>query len=133
MADLSEIQAAQSIKIIGADALATETTPVNSTDTGHLLTADLINEGTGVQAAITVSTTAIEAKVGASPLSNRKLLTVYNNSNQTIYWGFTSGVLTTTGTPIVKGQQASWDVGDNQSIFLIASTGSNDVRITEGA
>lgn len=133
MADLNEIQAAQSIKIIGADATATETTPVNATNTGNLLTADIINAGTGVQGAVTVSTTAVEVKVGVSRLANRKSLTAHNNSSATLYWGYTSGVTVANGTPLFKDQFISWDVGEDQPIFMIAGSGSNNVRVTEGA
>lgn len=133
MADLSEIQAAQAIKIIGADIDATETTPVNSTVNGELLTADILNQGTGVEGAITVSTLAVEVKVGVSNLANRKLVTAYNNGSATVYWGYTSLVTTSTGSPLLKNQQAAWEVGENQSIYLIAASGSHNIRITEGA
>lgn len=133
MADLNEIQAAQSVKIIGASTTGVENVPVNASDVGDLLVSDIINQGTGTQGAITVTTSVIEAKVGGSRLSNRKLLTVYNNGNNTIYWGYTSGVTSSNGTPIVKNQQAVWDIGDDQAIYLIAGSGSNNVRVTEGA
>jgi hypothetical protein len=96
-------------------------------------TADVLNDGVGVQGAITVTNTATEVKVGASPLENRKSVTVYNNGNQTIYWGYTNAVTTSTGTPIEKKQTVEFAVGDGQSIWLIASSGSQDVRITEAA
>lgn len=133
MADLNEIQAAQSIKIIGADATATETTPVNATATGNLLTADIINEGTGVEGAITVSTTAVEVKVGVSRLSNRKSVTAHNNGSSTLYWGYTSSVTSSSGTPLFKDQFISWDVGPTQAVYIIAASGSHNVRVTEGA
>lgn len=96
-------------------------------------TADVLNDGTGIQGAIAVTNTAIEAKVGASPLPNRKSVTVYNNGNQTIYWGYTNAVTTLTGTPIAKKQSVEFAVGDGQSVWLIASSGSQNVRITEAA
>lgn len=94
---------------------------------------DSINLGTSLQGAVTVGTSAVEAKVGASKLENRKSLTVYNNSNSTIYWGYTSGVTTSTGTPIFKSQFYDWDIGDQQAVYLIAGSASNNVRVTEGA
>lgn len=133
MADLNELQAAQSVKIVGADATGLESNAVNSTSSGDLQTADIINVGTGVQGALTVSTTALEVKVGSFPLSERKLVTVYNNGTGTVFWGFTSSVTSTDGTPILKNQNAAWSVGDNQAIYLISASGSNNVRITESA
>lgn len=95
--------------------------------------ADVLNAGTGVQGAITVGALATEAKVGASPLTGRKCVTVHNNSNSTIYWGYTNAVTTSTGTPIFKDQQINFAVGDGQAIFLIAAGAGNNVRVTEGA
>ena len=132
MADLTEIQSSQSVKIIGSDSAGAETTPVNSTANGELLSADISNNG-GVHGALSVSTSAVEAKVGASALTNRKTLTVFNNSNNTLYWGYSNTVTTSTGTPLFKSQQIVWDCGSNTHIYLIAASGSNDVRITENA
>lgn len=98
-----------------------------------LKTADILNSGTGVEGSLTVGTSATEAKVGANKLTNRKLLTVHNNSSATIYWGFTSSVTTSTGTPIFKDQVVSWSVGDSQTIYLIAGSAGNNTRVTEGA
>ena len=44
MADLSDIQAAQSVKIIGSDSLGSETTPVSSNGNGKLNTAEISAE-----------------------------------------------------------------------------------------
>lgn len=94
--------------------------------------ADVLNES-GVQGALIVGTTAIEVKVGVDRLLNRKLVTLFNNSNSTIYWGYTNGVTTTTGIPIFKNQYVEWTVGDSLSIFVIAASAGNNTRITEGA
>jgi hypothetical protein len=131
MADLTDNQAAQTIKIVGADSAGVEQTPVASSSSGELKTQDILNLGTGTQAALTVGTSAVEVKVGGSPLSNRKLVTLYNNSNTTIYWGFTSGVTTSTGTPIFKNQLYTWIAGSSQSIYVIAGSAGNNTRITE--
>lgn len=95
--------------------------------------ADVLNSGNSVEAAITVGTSSVEAKVGASRLTGRKALSVFNNSNSTIYWGYTSGVTTSSGTPIFKDQQIVFAVGDGQSVYLISGSAGNNVRITEGA
>jgi hypothetical protein len=131
VADLNEIQSSGSTKIVGSDATGTEQTPVSSTALGELKSADVLNSGTGTQAALSVGTTAIEVKVNASPLSNRKVVTLYNNSNVTIYWGFTNGVTVSTGTPIFKNQNIVWTVGPSQKVFVIAGSAGNDTRITE--
>jgi len=96
-------------------------------------TADIINDGVGVQTNLNVGTSAVEARVGGARLEGRKSLTVFNNGNGTIYWGYTNAVTTSTGTPIFKNQQVEFSVGDGQAIYLIAGGATNDTRITEGA
>jgi len=132
MADLTDIQAAGTVKIVGSDSTGVEQTPVISTANGSLSTTDISNNG-GVNAAISVTTSAIEAKVGGSALANRKNLTIHNNGTGTIYWGYSSGVTTTNGTPVFKDQFVSWDVGASTSVFLIAISGTQNVRVTENA
>ncbi len=92
---------------------------------------DSANLGTGTQGALSVTTTATEIRVGASRLAGRSTITAFNNGSQTIYWGYSSGVTTTTGTPLVQNQVGSWKVGDQQSVYLIATSGTQNVRITE--
>lgn len=108
------------------------TNKVKVTDDQKLTNVDIIN-GEGVQASLTIGTTAVEVKVGATPIDNRKEVTLYNNSNNTIYWGFTSAVTTATGTPVEKKEFISWRVGPNVSVFVIAATMGNDSRITEAS
>lgn len=90
---------------------------------------DIVNSSY-VQTSINVTTTQIEAKVGASNLSGRQILRIYNNSNNTIYLGPT-GVTTSTGEPLNKGEWIIFPVGDQISIFLIAASGSNPVIVQE--
>lgn len=151
MADLSDIQAAQAIKVIGSDATGVEQTPVNSTTAGALHTN--IRNSTGIEAgvtpnnelevsdksdnggshaAITVGVTAVIANVsGSTNLTNRKFLSVHNNGTVPIYWGTSNAVTTSTGTPIAKGQFVSWAVGAGTSIYLISGTASQNIRIVE--
>jgi hypothetical protein len=87
----------------------------------------------GVEGSLTVGTTPVEVRVGSSALEGRKIVTLFNNSNSTIFWGFTSGVTISTGTPIVKNQFVTWDVSQNVSIYVVAGSAGNNTRITEGA
>jgi hypothetical protein len=132
MADLSELQAAQSIKIVGSDSAGAENNYVSATANGDMKAADISNNG-GTQAALTVGVTAVEVKVGGSALTNRKSATLFNNSNNTIYWGYTNAVTTSTGTPIFKNQYVEWSVGSSTSIYVISASAGNDTRITENA
>ena len=93
----------------------------------------VINSGASVEGALNVGTTAIEIKVGATRLEDREALTLFNNSANTMYWGYTSSVTTSTGTPIFKNQLNTWSVGDSQPIYVISSKANQDARITEGS
>lgn len=85
----------------------------------------------GLDGALTVGTSAVEVKVGANRLTDRRLVTIHNNSNQTIFWGF-SGVTTSTGTPIEKGEFIAIQVrNDSVALFLISSSTNLNVRIKE--
>lgn len=111
---------------------ATDGTLIGNISTS-LRTIDVSN-ASGVQAAITVGTSALIANTsGAANLALRRNLTVYNNGSVTIYWGYTNAVTTSTGTPIVKNQFFSWDVGPSTSIYLISGSASQNVRVTENA
>lgn len=91
-----------------------------------------VNNQTYVSGAVSVGTTAVEAKVGASRISPREMVRIYNNSSQTVYYG-ASGVLTTTGEPIEPGSSISVPAGDQLGVFLIVASGTADCRIQEMA
>lgn len=132
MGDLSDVQSAGSTKIIGSDSTGLETTPVRANSSGDMRVSD-VSSGGGVEGALTVGTTAVEVKVGRSALSNRVLVTLFNNSNVTIYWGYTSGVTTTTGTPLFKSQERGWACTPGTTIYVIAGSTNNNCRVTERA
>jgi len=129
MADLTDSQAAQNSKLIGASSAGIESNFVDASATGDLFIRDTLKVG-GTQGALTVGTSAVEVKVGVSQLTNRKHVTLYNNSNTTIYWGLDSGVTTSTGTPIQKGEMVPW-AASTATIYVIAGSAGNDTRITE--
>lgn len=91
--------------------------------------SDVVNEAY-VTGTVTVGTTQVEAKVGGSPLAGREILVIHNSSNSTIYYGPT-GVTTSTGAPLFKDQVASVPIGVNLSVFLIAGSAGNVVRVQE--
>jgi hypothetical protein len=95
-------------------------------------TADVLNKS-GTQGAVSVGTSAVAARVGASNLANRKVLTVYNNSSGIVYWGYTNAVIVATGTPILKNQMSTWTVGQDVTVYLIAGSAGNDCRVTEAS
>ena len=85
----------------------------------------------GSVGAVTVGTSAVQANVSGSNLTNRTLLTVFNNSANTVYYGYTSGVTTTSGSPILANQTATWNIGSALTVYLIAGSAGNNVRVSE--
>lgn len=133
MADLNELQAAQTIKIVGSSSAGVEQTAIGSTANGDLHVADGLRSG-GTQGSLTLTTggTAYEAKVGVSALTNRKLLTI--TANDDMFWGYNNTVTISTGTPLKKDQQIVFSINPNDSSFavwLVASTNNKTARITE--
>ena len=133
MADLDGLHASGSVKIAGALSSGEESHFVNASSTGDLKTSDIINTS-GIYGTITVGTSAVALRVGGSNLTERKLLTVDNTSNTTLYWGYNNSVTTSSyAGRIFKDQQASWTVGPNVTIYLIASTAGNNVHCSEAS
>jgi hypothetical protein len=90
-----------------------------------------VNNRDYIAGAISVTTSAVEAKVGASRLVGREMIRIYNNDNFiTIYYG-PSGVTTSTGEPIGPGEGISLPFGDQLGVFVIAASGTVNVRVQE--
>ena len=130
MADLNRNKdAAKTTKIVGSDQNGTETNFLGINDEGEIKVSSFPNISY-VSIVKPVSTTEVLASVGASNLTGRKTLTIYNKGSQDIYYG-PSGVTDLTGIPIFKDEILNIDVGDNVEIFLITKTGTSDVVIQE--
>jgi hypothetical protein len=65
-------------------------------------------------------------------LQIEKVLTLFNNSNRTYYWGFDSNVTTANGLPIPGGSEKTWLINDIVSIWVISDGGNNNsARVAE--
>jgi hypothetical protein len=93
--------------------------------------SDVLENGL-VSGTITVGTSAVEVKVGANRLAGREYIELYNSSNATIYYG-PSGVTTSTGIPIFKGQVKGIPAGEEVAVYLIAAGAGNTVVAMEWA
>lgn len=80
-------------------------------------------------AVVTVGTTQVEAKVGATRNSKRQRLLIYNGSAAIVYYGAT-GVTTATGVPVFKKQVAVLPIGD-VPVYLIAGSAGNSIVVQE--
>ena len=132
MGDLPTKKRTESTRIIGADpTTGDETNHSHVTANNDLTVSDRVNT-VGVQTELTVGTTAVPVRVGASNLSTRKVVTAMPKDNS-IYWGYTNLVTATTGTRIFKNQMVVWDIGPDLDIYLIGDDVDLKVSITEGA
>jgi len=96
------------------------------------ISADAIDiVSSGVSGAITVGTSAVEAKVGASRLANRKMLTI-QPTNGPVWIGVGTSITSSTGTQIFTNQVLTLSVGD-VPVYIVSAAAGRDVRITEGA
>lgn len=116
------------LQTTGNTTLSSINTKINTTN-NQIITQDAIRTSL-TNGAISVST-ATEAKVGGTRLTNRKTL-VITPTDKTIYWGSSNTVTTITGTPIFKNQTLFIDIAD-VAVWLVSSSGTANVRIIEGS
>ncbi len=91
-------------------------------------TRDVLNVSSQYRAQ-SVTTTATEALGSATILANRKLLHI-TPTNGVIYWGYSSAVTTTTGTPLFPNNTLWLSVTDNVHVYVIAAA-TADSRVGE--
>lgn len=84
----------------------------------------------GTYGTISVGTTAVELKIGASILEGRDYVVIQPKGNS-IFIGFDNSVTTSNGIEIKKNQTMHLAAGDNISIWAIATSGTIDVRLGE--
>lgn len=125
MADLTGKEASQSIKVVGQDSTGVETTPVGSTTLGELLVTDTPDQ-TGVNTILNLTTTAIEGKVGANALANRKYVEMEALTTG-VKWGYD----TTCPFNLYKSQFFSLPAGDLCKVYFKMSSGTGQVAFGE--
>jgi len=125
MADISDIEAAETVKIVGSQADGTEQTPVRSTTLADLQVADVPNQA-GVSGVLNLTTTAIEGKVNALPLENRKFVEMQALTKR-VKWGYDPSC----PFDLFKNQFFALPVGENCTIYFKADSGTADVAFSE--
>lgn len=86
--------------------------------------------GPALHGALSVSTTAVEVKVGASALSERTVITIQPIDGD-VYFGYSDSVTSLTGTKIFQGQVYPLEAAQSLPVWVVAASGTIDVRITE--
>ena len=89
---------------------------------------DSANIGINTEAA-TVTTTA--AEVLASPLGGRRTVTIQNRGSASVFLLESGATAKTDGIEIPKKSSATYQFGEDINIFLVADSGSQDVRLLE--
>jgi DUF4097 and DUF4098 domain-containing protein YvlB len=84
-------------------------------------------DGPSVQSKISLTTTEIEAKVGASTYDDRKVITI-QPVNGTIRMTFQQG---TDGFYLFQGGMYSYEASASQKVYIKTDTGTVDVIISE--
>jgi hypothetical protein len=87
-------------------------------------------DGPAVYGALSVTTTPVELKVGASPVSERKVIS-FQPTDGVVYYGYDSSVSSTTGTKIFSNQLIIIEASEQLAVYLVSETGTVNVRITE--
>lgn len=126
MGDISDIDAAQSVKLIGSSSDGTEQAPVGSTTNGEVLASDTANSG-GLDAVLNLTTTPQEGKVSTSVKSDRKYI-VMQALDKNVKWGFSN---TTQSFDLFKNQIIIVPLGPNTSVWFKMSSGTGDVAFGE--
>lgn len=125
MADLSDLNSSQVIKIVGSDSSGVEETPVSSSTLGELKVADVPNQ-TGLSGVLNLTTTAQEGKIGVDTLANRKYIEMQALTTN-VKWGYDSGC----PFDLFKNQFFALPAGTNCKIYFKASTGTAEVAFSE--
>lgn len=79
--------------------------------------------------AATVTTTA--AEVLGTPLGGRRSVNIQNLGSQSVFLVESGATAKTLGTEIPKNSSADFKFGEDINIFLVADSGSQDVRLLE--
>lgn len=86
--------------------------------------------GPALNGSLSVTTVAQELKVNASPLEDRKVVTIQPLDGD-VYFGYDNSVTSSTGTLVYQGQYFPLEATEQLNVFIVSETGTVDVRITE--
>ena len=87
-------------------------------------------DGPGISGVLVVTTTAVEVKVGAVVLDERKALTITPTDGK-IWYGYSNAVTSSTGIRVTKNQVLFLEAAQSLPVWIVTNTGTVDVRIAE--
>lgn len=77
------------------------------------------------------SVTTTAAQVLSTPLTGRRHLTIQNEGSSPVYMGFDGTVSSSNGIKISKNSSASYDIPAGVDVYMVAASGTQDVRFLE--
>ena len=87
-------------------------------------------DGPSFYGALSVGTSPVLLKVGASVYTERSVVS-FQPTNGIIYYGFDASVTSSTGTKVYQDQIIWLEAAAANDIYLVAASGTINVRITE--
>jgi len=98
-------------------------------------------DGPAAQTTLSANTTVVqEIKVGGSPLSARKVITVQPTSGRVyVYFGDdtasapSAGTVSSNGIVVFKNAKETFEAGEKQPVYVLAVSGTVSVKIVERA
>lgn len=124
MADVTDLNSSLAVKVAGASSSGSETNFVNASSNGDLQTSDILNFAV-VESLLSVGTSAIEVKVGASPLANRKSVQIQAQGANIVYGYSSSNQFFT----LANGSTISLDLGPNVRVWVRRNGGLLNVNV----
>jgi len=127
MGDIKDIEAAQSIKIVGAEVDGKEQTPVRSFPWGEIRSADIVTKA--IDGTLNFSAgTPTEVKVGVSRMSDRKVVFFIPSAKGK--YGFSAG---SQNIPVFKNQPVTIHLSEDQGVWFNFNSGTHDLFVMEGS
>jgi hypothetical protein len=87
-------------------------------------------DGPSVEAELSVGTTPVEIKAGASASEERKVVT-FEAQDGRVRWGFTNSITSSKGFVGFKNRLTTVEASATQSVWIVAETGTVKVYIAE--
>lgn len=127
MADISDVDAAQSVKLVGSSSDGTEQSPIKSTASGEIRSSDIVTKAIDGTLNFTAGTPT-EIKVGGSRMTDRKFVQFIPAAKGS--YGYTIG---SQNIPVGKNQSVTIYLSDDQGIWFDFNSGTNDLFVSEGS
>ena len=105
----------------------TESTPLHT-----VIPSELVHAGS-LNGRVNLSTTAAVLKIGASALTGRHTLTIYNDASAVIYIGFNSNVTSNDGYQVSSGTAVTFKFDPTQPVTMygVIDEGTTDIFLLE--